>query len=79
MIAIKERIYNELSKLKKKDESFSDVIENLLHLRPKKNPIAHFGIGKDLDPEILDEFEKGLVEHRKKQQARNKILNEKWE
>lgn len=79
MIAIKERIYHELSKLKKKDESFSDVIENLINLRPKKNPLTHFGIGKDSDPEYFDEFDKGLEKYRKKQRTKKELFIEKWD
>ena len=36
MIAIKEEIYNKLSKLKKANQSFSDIIERLLMKYEKK-------------------------------------------
>jgi predicted CopG family antitoxin len=70
MIAIKEEIYNELSKLKKGNESFSDVIEDLLQLRIKKSPLAHFGSGKELNPQDIDAFETILLDKRKDQRNR---------
>ena len=79
MIAIKEEIYDELSKLKKAGESFSDVIENLLQLRTKKNPLAHFGSGTELAPQEINDFEQILLERRNEQ--RNRTINkvEKWD
>ncbi len=74
MIAIKEELYNKLDKLKKQNQSFSDVIENLL-LGNRKNPLAHFGIGKTLNSEDLDDFENILAENR----AQNREThNLKW-
>lgn len=64
MIAIKEELYSKLSKLKKANQSFSDVIERLL-MNYEKNPISHFGIGKDINPQDLDDFENILLESRK--------------
>ncbi len=64
MIAIKEELYSKLSKLKKANQSFSDVIERLL-ANYKKNPLSHFGIGKDINPQDLDDFENILLESRK--------------
>jgi predicted CopG family antitoxin len=64
MIAIKEELYSKLSKLKKANQSFSDVIERLL-TNYKKNPLSHFGIGKDINPQDLDDFENILLESRK--------------
>ena len=64
MIAIKEELYNKLNKLKKGNQSFSDILEELL-AKTTKNPLSHFGIGKDLDPHDLDEFEQILKENRR--------------
>ena len=64
MIAIKEELYFKLSKLKKKNQSFSDIIELLL-MKYEKNPLTHFGIGKDIDPKDLDDFENILLRSRK--------------
>ena len=64
MISIKEEIYNKLTKLKKANQSFSDIIEHLL-MKYKKNPLSHFGIGKEINPQDLDDFENILKESRK--------------
>ena len=74
MIAIKEEIYNKLSKLKKANQSFSDIIERLL-MKYEKNPLSHFGIGKDINPQDLDDFEKILLDSRKINQIMHKS---KW-
>lgn len=63
MIAIKEELYRKLDKLKKQNQSFSDVIEELL-LANRKDPLAHFGIGQNLDPQDLDDFEQVLLNNR---------------
>ncbi len=64
MIEIKEELYSKLSKLKKANQSFSDIIERLL-INSKKNPLSHFGIGKNINPQDLDDFENILLESRK--------------
>ena len=74
MIAIKEELYLKLSKLKKANQSFSDIIERLL-MQYEKNPLSHFGIGKDIDPQDLDDFENILLESRTINQ---KIYKNKW-
>ena len=74
MIAIKEELYLKLSKLKKTNQSFSDIIERLL-MKYEKNPLSHFGIGKDIDPQDLDDFENILLESRTINQ---KIYKNKW-
>ena len=51
MISIKEEIYNKLSKLKKANQSFSDIIERLMK-KYEKNPLFHFGIGKDIEIDL---------------------------
>ena len=64
MIAIKEELDNKLNKLKKGNQSFSDIIEVLL-TETQKIPLLHFGIGKELDPHDLDEFEQILKDNRR--------------
>ena len=64
MIAIKEELYRKLSKIKKANQSFSDIIERLL-MKYEKNPLSHFGIGKDINPQDLDDFENILMDSRK--------------
>ncbi len=64
MISIEEEIYNKLSKLKKPNQSFSDILEQLLRKYEKK-PLSHFGIGKNINPQDLDDFENILLESRK--------------
>ena len=78
MVSIREDIYNQLEKLKKEGESFSDLFERLIQSH-KKDPLRHFGIGKQLPEEILDDFEKAIVES-KKDTAKNstKRFEELW-
>ena len=64
IISIREEIYKELKNLKRPNESFSEVIERLI-AKQKKDPLKHFGIGKDLPEEVLDDFEKVIFEARK--------------
>lgn len=64
MIAIKEELYHKLSKIKKANQSFSDIIERLLR-KYEKNLLTHFGIGKDINSQDLDDFEDILKESRK--------------
>ena len=74
MIAIKEELYLKLSKLKITNHSFSDIIELLLK-KYEKNPLNHFGIGKDIDLKDLDDFENFLLESRMVNRKMQKI---KW-
>jgi len=74
MIAIKEDLYEKLLLLKKKNQSFSDVIENLINLR-EKSPLSHFGIGKDMDPHDLDQYEAFLTENRKQSRENSKLID----
>ena len=64
MIAIKEELYHKLSKIKKANQSFSDIIERLLR-KYEKNPLSHFGIEKNINPQDLDDFVNILLESRK--------------
>jgi len=76
MIAIKEELYFKLSKLKKANQSFSDIIERLLK-KYEKNPLNHFGIGKDIDTKDLDDFENILLESRNINQKMQKMKRNK--
>jgi len=64
MISIREDVYKSLKKLKGPNESFSELIERLI-ANQKKDPLKHFGIAKDLPDELLDEFEKAIIEAKK--------------
>jgi predicted CopG family antitoxin len=76
-ITIRQEVYDRLSRVKKVDENFSDVITRLLD-NQKKDPLRHFGIGKDMQDEFLDAFEKGIAlsreESRHSQEKRFKNL-----
>jgi predicted CopG family antitoxin len=64
IILIREETYKKLKNLKKPNENLSEVIERLI-TKQKKDPLKHFGIGKDLPEEVLDDFEKVVFEARK--------------
>jgi len=78
MISVKEDIYKQLENLKNEGESFSDLFERLIQ-NHKKDPLRHYGIGKQLPDEILDGFEKAILDS-KKESAKNsmKKFNELW-
>ena len=78
MISVKEKIYKQLEQLKNPDESFSDLLERLIQ-NHKKDPLKHFGIAKQIPVDILDEFEKAVL-NSKKEFAKNsmKRFNELW-
>ena len=65
MISIREDIYKDLKKLKGLDESFSELIERLI-ANQRKEPLKHFGIGKALSEDVLNEFEKAVNNAKKK-------------
>jgi len=71
-ITIKEELYRKLINLRKPSQSISDVIGELL-LKNRKDPLAHFGIGKDLNPQDIDDFENILVKNR----AQNQELHDR--
>ena len=64
MISIRDDVYKSLKKLKGPNESFSELIERLI-ANQQKNPLKHFGIGKSLSEEFLNEFEKAVKEGKK--------------
>ena len=78
MISVKEKIYKQLEQLKNPDESFSDLLERLIQ-NHKKDPLKHFGIAKQIPIDILDDFEKAVL-NSKKEFAKNskKRFNELW-
>ena len=78
MISVKEKIYKQLVQLKNPDESFSDLLERLIQ-NHKKDPLKHFGIAKQIPVDILDDFEKAVL-NSKKEFAKNsmKRFNELW-
>lgn len=76
MIAVREDLYEKLSKMKTGNQSFSDVIEDLLS-KVEKNPLEHFGIGKSLDEKDLDDFEEILLKSREMNKMTK--LNQRWD
>ena len=79
MISIKEDVYENLKRLKKPDESFSDVISRLINSR-KKDPLKHFGIARDLGDEFNDDFENAIIQAKKEDSSKNeKRTKESWE
>jgi len=78
MISIREDVYRDLKRLKGPNESFSDIIERLIKSR-KKNPLKHFGIAKDMPKEMLDDFEKTILEAKKEDAIKsNSKFYELW-
>ena len=68
MISIREDVYKNLKRLKEPEESFSELIERLI-ANQRKDPLKHFGIGKNLPENILNEFEKIINETKKENAA----------
>jgi len=64
MISIRDDVYKNLKKLKGPNESFSELIERLI-AHQQKDPLKFFGIAKDLSDELVDEFEKAIIEAKK--------------
>jgi len=64
MISIRDDVYKNLKKLKGPNESFSELIERLI-ANQQKDPLKFFGIAKDLSDELVDEFEKAIIEAKK--------------
>jgi len=62
-ITIKDEVYEELLKIKKAGESFSDVIMGLLKRR-RMDLSAFFGVFRDVD--VWMEIEKEILKDRKK-------------
>ncbi len=79
IISIREDIYNRLAQLKGTKDSFSDVIEHLL-VECRKDPLAHFGIGKDVPEDETAEFEQAIKDARKvDKDAAARRFHETWE
>ena len=77
-ISITEDVYNDLLKLRKKDESFSEIIRRLVR-ESKKDPPKFYGILSDVDGDEMDEFD-GVVERLKQNSAKtsNKKIQDEW-
>jgi predicted CopG family antitoxin len=78
LISIREDIYSALDRMKMADESFSDVISRLISV-VKKDPLRHFGIGKELPEPINDVFEEGMDLARKANRQRRAKLQQDLE
>jgi len=79
IISIREEIYNKLAQLKGSEDSFSDIIEQLIQ-RCRKDPLAHFGIGKDVPVAEAEDFEKAITDARKeRKRAATQRFQETWE
>jgi len=77
-ISITDDIYNGLVKLKRDDESFSDIIGRLMAER-KKDPLKFFGILEDVPDEIFDDFEKGMDDLKKSATTKaNEKIEQEW-
>ena len=61
MISIREDIYEDLKRLKDPNESFSEVIERLI-ARSKKMPLNNYGIFNDVAKDVMDDFEKSIID-----------------
>ena len=64
-ISITNDVYHDLVKLKRADESFSDIIKRLVK-DSRKNPLQFFGILKDVPDEVLDSFEDAIKDMKDK-------------
>ncbi len=79
IISIREDIYNKLAQLKGPNDSFSDIIEYLI-TQCRKDPLAHFGIGKGVAENETADFENALAESREaKKNAAARRFQETWE
>nr|MDO8117174.1 antitoxin VapB family protein [Candidatus Sigynarchaeota archaeon] len=67
-----------LEKMKLEGESFSDVILRLI-ASAKKDPLRHFGIGKNLPAPINDVFEEGINGARTINRRRSRKLDVEFE
>jgi predicted CopG family antitoxin len=79
IISIREDIYNRLARLKGPNDSFSDVIEHLI-IECHKDPLAHFGIGRDVPEDEAKAFEQAIKDARKEaKDAAARRFHETWE
>lgn len=79
IISIREDIYNRLARLKGPNDSFSDVIEHLIQ-QSYKDPLAHFGIGKDVPADEAAEFEQAIKDARTEDKAAaTRRFHDTWE
>jgi len=66
-ISLNEKTYNMLKKLKRENETYSDLITRLCKLQdPSSNdPLLEYSGLFSEDPELWDEIEKVIKDHRK--------------
>jgi predicted CopG family antitoxin len=65
-IMISEHVYKELTELKKAGESYTKVIDRLIHLKNKKKLVEFSGAWSFLDRKTALEIEKTVKESRTK-------------
>ena len=68
VISLSDDAYNELKKLKKENESFSNVVMNMA--KRERKPLSAF-LGKWPDPKELDRIKKELEKERKRAKTRD--------
>ena len=68
MVAIREDVYNKLTRLKKPGQNLSEVIATLIEGQPK-DPLRHFGISKDLEESYFKEFDKAISDSRRNREV----------
>jgi predicted CopG family antitoxin len=77
-ISITEDVYNDLLKLRKEDESFSEIIRRLVSER-KKDPLRFYGILADVPSKDMDEFEDAIGRMKETSaKASNKKIQDEW-
>jgi len=64
-IMVSDHVYGELTELKKEGDSYTKVIDRLIHAQAKKDILQFAGAWKDLNKKDLDLIEKEAVQARK--------------
>jgi predicted CopG family antitoxin len=79
MISIRDDVYKKLKRLKNSNESFSDLIEKLIS-NQQKNPLKHFGIAKNLSNDVIQEFNRAIIDGKEQNIIQSsKKFSELWE
>lgn len=77
-ISITEDVYNDLLKLRREDESFSEIIQRLVS-ESKKDPLKFYGILSDIPANDMEEFEDAVVRMKEKAaKVSNKKIQDEW-
>ncbi len=77
-ISITEDVYNDLLKLRKEDESFSEIIRRLVS-ESKKDPLKFYGILSDVLANDMEEFEDAIGKMKERaSKASNKKIQDEW-